>query len=385
MNIMQMIRKLQKKLSKYEPLIEVIVRRKNLLQNFREFQKNAPSIQIAPVLKSNAYGHGLLEVANIVTHERIAFFVVDSLYEANILRRNGIKNPLLIIGYTSGKNIAANTNSHTAFAVTSIEHLQDIAASIKKPTVLHLKIDTGMHRQGLSPNELEEAKKIIDHHHHLRVEGICTHLADADNPDETCTRNQIRLWNETYENATKLFPELLYTHVSATSAARFSHDIKANVMRLGIGLYGIDPSADISQKNKANLMPALELWTKIASIKTIAAQEKIGYNGTFTAEKPMRIATIPVGYFEGVDRRLSNQGIVRIQEKECRIVGRVSMNMTTVDVTDMPLLRPEEPVMVISSRPEDRNSIEQIARICGCIPYEILVHIPQHLRRMVVE
>lgn len=380
-----MIRQLQKKFSKYEPLVHVIIKQKNILHNFREFQKGTPSIRIAPVLKSNAYGHGLLEIANILTKEPIAFFVVDSLYEANIMRRNGIKNPLLVIGYTSGKNIAVHTDGGIAFTVTSIEHLKSIAASTKKHTAIHLKIDTGMHRQGLYPQELQEAKDIITQYPHLLVEGICTHLADADSPDEIFTEKQINLWNETYKNAIRLFPGITHAHVSATSGERFADRISANVMRLGIGLYGIDPSPKISQKNTRNLMPALELLTKISSIKSIQSDAKVGYNGTFTAEKQMRIATIPVGYFEGIDRRLSNLGGVRIQGKDAKIVGRVSMNMTTIDVTDLPFLEIEEPVTVISSHPEDQNSINQIAKICGCIPYEILVHIPQHLRRIVVE
>lgn len=380
MRILQIFRSLQKKFSKYEPLVEVVIKQKNLQHNLKTFQESLPKgMQIAPVLKSNAYGHGLLTVAQILAKEPIAFFVVDSLYEALMLRKNGVKNAILVIGYTSGKNISNYADRSMTFAVTSIEHLRDVAQSVKKQTTIHLKIDTGMHRQGIFPKELEEVALILSQYPLLKIEGICTHLADADNEDEAFTRGQIKAWNDVHDQSCKLFPTIKYTHVAATAGAQLAGTIKANVLRLGLGLYGIAPPiSDI------HLLPVLELWTKISGIKKIQAGKKVGYNSTFTAVRPMTIATIPVGYFEGLDRRLSNQGVVKIQGMECPIIGRVSMNITTVDISECKNLRIGEPVLAISSRPEDTNAVRHIAKICKCIPYEVLVHIPQNLRRIVV-
>ncbi|HYV33940.1 MAG TPA: alanine racemase C-terminal domain-containing protein, partial [Candidatus Limnocylindria bacterium] len=149
---------------------------------------------------------------------------------------------------------------------------------------------------------------------------------------------------------------------------------------LGLGLYGINTSPH----QKLNLQPALEMRSAISSVKTIQPGEKVGYGITFEAQKPMKIATVPVGYNEGMDRRLSNKGFYKVGSTFCPLVGRVSMNMSSIDVTEIPGVKLEDEVVVISSVPTDKNSVESIAQICGCITHEILVHIPKDLRRVII-
>jgi len=205
-------------------------------------------------------------------------------------------------------------------------------------------------------------------------------LADADGSDSSFTEKQVKAWNDGVKIFRQNFSDIKYFHTSATAGTHYADKIDANVCRLGIGLYGINSSP----LTKIDLKPALEMASIISSIKNIPAGEKVGYSVTFQATKPMIVATVPVGYNEGVDRRLSGKGSYKIGGDFCPILGRVSMNISSIDVSGIKDVRLEQEVIVISSKSDDKNSVENLARLCGCIPYEILVHIPQHLRRIIV-
>ncbi len=413
----------------YEPLIRVEISHKNLIHNLREFKKLAPKDQhghpqIAPVLKSNAYGHGLVEVANALQHEHhIPFFIVDSYFEAIALRAKGIKHHLLVIGYTRPETIRDSNLNNVSFTVTNMETLRAIAVqkidhwpsneghigfrSLNlrfRPKVvrIHLKIDTGMRRQGILPSEVDEAINLIKHDgaskRPIILEGITSHLCDADNIDESFSESQIHIWNKIVERFQHEFKSLKYVHLSATDGHRLTPDISANISRLGIGLYGLSQNTALNPH--VNQLPALEMKTIITGIKKLSIGETVGYGNTFKAIQDMTIATIPVGYFEGIDRRLSysnrngslNEGgtvLVGIKRIPCPIIGRVSMNITSIDVSKMASegaggIKVGDEVVTISGVSTDENSIVNIAKKCGTISYEIAVHIPAHLKRVVV-
>ncbi len=375
--IRRQLRHLRKRHSSYTPLIEVRVSKDAILHNLDVFRGlGKPSV--VPVLKSNAYGHGLIEVAEILDDQRLPFLCVDSYFEALILRNEGIQTPILFLGYTPLENILNNHLSDVAFGILSLEELAALAEGIRTPVNIHLKLDTGMHRHGVTPHDIDAAIAILKSHPSIVLEGVYSHFADADTADSVHAKKQIEAWNGTVARFKKEFPALRYTHLAATSGAYFNEKIDANVMRLGIGLYGFNVSL-----KQLELRPALEMTARISSVRTIAAGEQVGYNATFTATEEMRVATIPVGYTEGLDRRLSSKGSVTVCSTSCPIIGRVSMNITSVDVSDVPDVRIDEPVTVISAKPSDPNSIESMARVCGTIPYELLVRIPAHLRRVV--
>jgi alanine racemase len=392
----------------YQPLIEVRIFKSALLHNLRTFQQKYPKLQFVPVIKSNAYGHGMVEVAGILDHENktltplhqssdsgagqanpspkgrgeslIPFFMVDSFYEALVLRRAGIKTKILVLGYCREEQLLSAKLKEVSFGIIDLQILKNLSAKLKKPLNIHLKIDTGMHRQGILMSEASDAIAAIKKNKNIVLEGICSHFADADGQDSSFTDKQIQDWNKIVKVFKEAFPSIKYFHTSATAGARYAGKIDANVGRLGIGLYGIDtsPSAQL------DLRPALEVVSLISSIKHIPAGEKVGYGITFTSARPMIVATVPVGYNEGVDRRLSSLGCFKIRDVFCPIVGRVSMNISSIDVTDVPDVKIEEPVVVISGSKNDKNSVENLAKLCGCIPYEILVHVPQHLRRIII-
>lgn len=368
------VRRLRGACIQYTPLISVRVCKDSLRKNREAFQSAFPHLGIAPVLKSNAYGHGLVGVACILDNEGVPFFCVDTYAEALILRNEGIRTPILILGYSLPDNIRRCSLPNVAFAIASIDALRN-AIAVKRSCACHLKIDTGMHRQGILPEEIPLALALLKSAPFIRLEGIMTHLADADGKDSTCTNQQIRCWNECVIQMRNEIPSVTHIHCSATAGSRYTERIDANVLRLGIGLYGCTETASVP------VQPALELVSRLSAVRSIKTGEHIGYNCTYTAPRALRVATVPIGYAEGVDRRLSNRGSMIVRSALCPIVGRVSMNMTTIDVTDVPEVCAGDEVIAISKNRKDQNSCESIARLCDTIPYEILVHIPSTLRR----
>ncbi len=367
------LKKAAKKLIREEtnPLITVSISKDALLHNLAQFQNLRPENKVAPVLKSNAYGHGLIEVAHAL-EDKADFFVIDSYFEALALRNEGIRTPLLIIGYVRPETIAASKLKDISYAVSSLEALY----ALKSPCVIHLKMDTGMHRQGIIPEDLTATFQYIKNNKKINFEGICSHLADADNPDRTYTDKQILLWNSIVERAKKEFSSLEYIHLSNSYGHTYANKIQANTSRLGIGLYGL---ADI---NGLDLKPALEMKTILTNVKRIKKGDPVGYNGTFTAPQDMTIATIPVGYCEGLDRRLSNKGFVKVKGKETPIIGKISMNIATIDVSALKDAKIGDEVQVISPIKSDKNSIYSMTQLGDAITYELVVKIPREIKRM---
>lgn len=369
------VRRLREARIQYTPLISVRVYKDSLRENLEAFQNAHPQLGIAPVLKSNAYGHGLVGIAHILDNEGAPFFCVDTYAEALILHNEGIRTPILILGYSIPDNMRRCSLPNVAFTISSIDALRS-AIALKSSCVCHLKIDTGMHRQGILPEEIPQALALLKGASFIRLEGVMTHLADADGEDPACTLQQIRCWNECVMQIKNEIPFVQYAHCSATEGSRYAEKIDANTLRLGIGLYGCTKTAPVS------VQPALELVSLVSEVRNIKVGESIGYNSTYTAPHDIRVATVPVGYAEGVDRRLSNKGAMIVRGAVCPIVGRVSMNMTTIDVTDVVAVRAGDKVIAISKNREDQNSCESIARLCDTIPHEILVHIPPTLRHV---
>jgi alanine racemase len=310
----------------------------------------------------------------------VPFFMVDSFFEALVLRRAGIKTKILVLGYCRPEQLLSANLKDVSFGIIDLQILKNLSAKLAQPLSIHLKIDTGMHRQGILISEADEAIAAIRSNKNIILEGVCTHFADADNTQKDFTQKQIETWNKTVKIFRSTFPEIKFFHASATSGAYYANDLDANVGRLGIGLYGVNESPH----ERLDLQPVLEMISLVSSIKHIPAGEKVGYGKTFESQKPTIVATVPVGYNEGVDRRLSNRGYFKVRDTFCPIAGRVSMNISSMDVTDAPDVKIEDEVVIISANKNDKNSLENLAELCGCIPYEILVHIPQNLRRKIV-
>ncbi len=371
------------RLSPSTPLITVGISKDALLHNLRAYQGAYPDVAIAPVLKSNAYGHDLGLVARVLDREHIAFFMVDSLYEARRLRSSGVGSRIVVMGYARPEDIVSSTLSHTDYALTDIEQLRQVVERARSSVRVHLKIDTGMHRQGLLPEQLAEALDLLARNASIEVVGVCSHFADADQDHSPHTKEQLSRWLSALSKIEAVYPALEYRHLGATKGIRFAHEARTNVARLGIGLYGFDTSPG----HNTPLQPVLELRSIIGELRSIPAGESVGYNATHITAATTLVATVPVGYFEGVDRRLSNKGVVQVRGVDCPIIGRVSMNMTTVDVSAVDGVSVGDSVTLISRLPSEQNSVPGIARTIGGDSYKeseyvVLVHIPQHLKRV---
>ena len=378
------LRKIRRKLTGYTPLVEVSISKQNLIGNLRTYRRRYPDLEFAPVLKSNAYGHDMGTIALLLDRERIAFFMVDSYYEARKLRNSGVHSRILVMGYVRPEDIARSRLSHVDFGITDLEQLRRLADIVKKPTRIHLKIDTGMHRQGIPAELVAHAEDLIMGEPLLELVGVCSHFADADSDDQSFTLNQIAVWKETVKELLDTFPSIKYKHIAATKGVRFGDETDTNVARLGIGLYGFDTSPS----TEAPLQPVLEMRSLISSVRDERKGESVGYNATYTLDRPMKIATVPVGYYEGIDRRLSSKGAMLVNDIVCPIVGRVSMNMTSIDVSHVPDVTPGMSVIAISRTPSDFNSVTNIARAVSTPDYAeseyvVLVHIAPHLERVV--
>lgn len=384
MSLRSTLRTLRRKLTGYTPLVEVGISKENLLHNLRTYQEQYPKLQFAPVLKSNAYGHDLGTIARLLDRQKIAFFMVDSYYEALRLRRAGIRSRILVMGYVRPQDIAKSRLPHVDFGITDLEQLRELTELAHRPIRIHLKIDTGMHRQGIPLAYLAEAEDLLKGQSHLQVVGIASHFADADGEDDGFTQGQLATWESASKELLHAFPTITYRHIAATKGIRFAEDAGTNVARLGIGLYGFDTSPT----HAVPLKPVLEMRSLIASIRDVAVGESVGYNATFTAPRPMRIATVPVGYYEGIDRRLSDRGVMLVDGVVCPIVGRISMNMCSIDITNAPDADVGDSVIAISRNTEDANSVAHITAAASTPEYQetdyvTLVHIPQHLGRVV--
>jgi len=338
---------------------------------------------VCPVLKSNAYGHGLVELAPIFDSMSCPFLIVDSLYEAYKLYKLKVKSKILIMGYTPPVNFMVKKIPFH-IALFDLE-LAKTLNSYQPGCNVHMFIDTGMNREGIQiahlPSFLAEIKKLKN----LQVVGLCSHFADADNhSDKKFTAQQINQFKKGLRIMEENGFSPQWKHISASSGAFKIYDKSFNLIRVGLSHYGISPleNDDIDEK-LISLTPALEFQSTLVQIKKITKGESVGYGCTFTADKNGVLGLIPAGYYEGVDRRLSNKGFVKIRGQFFPFVGRISMNMSVIDITNLTHPKIGEKVIIYSSTPKDKNSIVNAAKIAKTIPYDLMVHLAESVKRIV--
>ena len=372
------LRRWRKRRSAYERLVTARVYAGCLLHNYSEFARICAPRRIAPVLKSNGYGHGLVEVARVLDGLRPPFLVVDGYFEALVLRNEGIRSPILVMGYAATENILGCRLPGVAFCVSDAGQLGELVRRLRRSVDFHLKVDTGMHRHGVPAAGIEHALEVAARSEAFRLVGVCSHFADA--AHEQFTGSQAKRWNRVAALARQAVPSLPYLHVAATAGTMRNDEVQANVVRLGTGLYGIDsyPGREL------RLRPALDVVTRIAAVKRVEAGAHIGYGLTYTADRTMLIALVPTGYHSCVDARLANRGALGVRGVECPIVGKVSMNTTTIDVSAVEDPRRGEEVVVISAEKDAVNSVAAIASLCEASPYHILAAVSPMLQRIVV-
>lgn len=356
-----------------------------LIHNHTELQRLHPNASICPVLKSNAYGHGLHRFASMCRKLNVPYFITNSLEEAVETHRIVPAQKILVMGYVPPESFM-HAHYDFDFAIFDTQVAEAMHMTGKTYNV-HVFVDTGMHREGVLLSKLAPFLSQLRAYSNIHVIGLCSHLADADNPT---TRKHANSQLTNYQDALKIFYTIFghepkWRHVQASAGSITTDDKSFNLIRGGLAHYGIHPLAENDPHYATvRLKPVLELWSTIVQTKHIREGDCIGYNCTFTAKQSMYIGLLPLGYYEGVDRRLSNNGIIRINNKYAPIIGRVSMNMTVVDLTHLPEVNTGQDVIIYSANHNHNNSLYKSALRAGTIPYELLVHIPDAVERIVI-
>jgi alanine racemase len=359
-----------------------------LENNIVHYKKIIGSVLLAVVVKSNAYGHGIEQIAKLCDQNNVVNLIcVVSLSEALFLRSQGIKKPLLVLSILDDdlqKAIEHSIDIVIYNFATALE-LHNRAKQCNKKINIHVKIDTGLSRLGFLAHEAFSTIKQLHQLQFLTVQGIFTHFADSENEDQTFTNYQIKQFNDLINHleANGIFIPLKHSSCSAATSVNIKSHF--TMVRIGIGLYGLWPSEDTKQLTKKlhpdfSLKPVLTWKTKILQIKDIPAGSTVGYDRTYYTAKPIKIATLQIGYWDGYDRRLSNTGTVVINNQYASIVGRVAMNLCMVDITGLDVSLNDE-VILLGNYP--KITADDLASHCKTINYEIVTRINPLLPRVV--
>lgn len=335
------------------------------------------------VVKANAYGHGAVETARALIRQGVSRVAVVSVEEGIALRQAGINAPIVVLGPLFQEQIA-DLLAHQLTPVVSdpslLQPLARAAASLSSPYPIHLKVDTGMGRLGLTPDELSALIAARSFPRSLQLEGLMTHLADTDGPSGEATDRQLTQFDRAIRTVADGGYRIPLIHAANSGGAVRFPRARYSLVRPGIMLYGyhtLPPSVPAP-----DLRPVLSLRTSVAQLRTLQAGRSVSYNGTFTAKRSTRIAVLPIGYADGFSRRLSNRGMVLVQGRRAPIVGLVCMDMVMADVTAIAEVRVGDEVVVIGQQGGDRITADDIAEWTGTISYEVLCSIGPRIPRL---
>ena len=342
--------------------------------------------RLIAVVKTDAYGHGAVPLAEVF--EKLDYvwgYAVASLDEGMILRKHGIKKPILVLGCVFPDQYDDMVRNDIRAAVYMEEMALGMAEAARKAgkkAYIHIKTDTGMGRIGFPVSEesadiIERISKLED----IKIEGMFTHFAKADETDKTYTYDQHRKFMWMKEQMEKRGVEIPYYDCDNSAGIIDFPDMKHDLARAGISTYGMYPSEEVNQ-NAVDLKPVLSLVSHVIFVKTVKPGTSISYGGTFVAPEKMRVATIPVGYGDGYPRSLSNKGTVLIHGKRARILGRVCMDQFMVDVTDIPDVKFMDQAVLIGEDQGDRITVEELAGLSGRFNYEFVCCLGKRIPRV---
>lgn len=336
------------------------------------------------VVKTDGYGHGAVPVAKAID-PYVRGYGVATLEEARNLQAHGITKPILILGVTHEsrfKELVKQDIRATVFERTQAEALSRMAQEVGRPAFLHLALDTGMNRIGMKCcRESADLAVEISHMPGIRVEGLFTHFARADETDKTSALLQLNRYQEFVRLLKERGLIIPVRHISNSAGIVDLREADCDMVRAGIAIYGLYPSQEV-EKEKVVLRPAMELKSCITYLKGIEAGDAVSYGGTFVAEKAMTVATVPVGYGDGYPRNLSGRGRVLIRGKSAPILGRVCMDQMMVDVTGIPEVSRDDEVTLIGKDGEEEITVEELARTGGGFHYEIVCDIGKRVPRV---
>jgi len=330
--------------------------------------------ELMAVVKGNAYGHDISEVSSVVLRNGASRLAVARLEEGIFLRKAGIDVPILILGLTlkqQAELLVSYSITPTVSEYGMIEKLSESAFKKDKKVKVHIKVDTGMGRIGIFPHDILRFIKRIRDLKNVEIEGIFTHFSVADEKDKTYTENQFKKFIDVVKNLEKEGIRIPVKHVGNSATLLDFPHMWLDLVRPGISIYGLYPSTEVQKTVK--LIPAHSFKTRIVFLKELSAGEYISYGRTYTTTKRRtKVASLPVGYADGYNRLLSNQGEVLVRGRRFPVIGRVCMDQCMIDVTNLSQVKIGDEVVLWGRQGEEEITVEKIAEKIGTINYEIV-------------
>lgn len=377
------------------PLIKAEIDLSAIAHNIREFKRLvAPDVMIMPAVKADGYGHGAVEVSKTAIQNGASRLGVARIEEGIALRNAGIDAPILVFGYTSSENISDVIENDLTITVSEKDvasRFETAAAALGKKVKVHYKIDSGMGRIGmlthlghpgapdLSSNSIDTVIDIAKMKG-LELEGLYTHFAQADHKDKQYTQQQFEIFSSFSKQLKTAGLEIPVIHAANSAAAIEMPETHLDMVRPGISVYGLYPSDEVD-KSLIDLKPAMQLKTKIISLKTVPKGFKVSYGSTYVTEAETTIAVVPIGYADGFSRSFSSNGSMLVHGKKVPIVGRVCMDLTIIDVGTIDGVSLEDEVVVFGSQGKGFISADELAEKINTINYEIVSAITSRVQR----
>lgn len=357
----------------------------NIEYNMKNIKELVKDKEVIGVIKADAYGHGAVEVAKVLSENGTSRFAVAIITEAIELREHGINLPIMILGYTPieyAKDLIKYDIEQTVYDLEYAKELSNVALKLGKKAKIHIALDTGMGRIGFIPNEnsLEEVLK-ISALEGIEIVGIFTHFSTADEEDKEYTNYQFNKIQNFIKNLSDRGVNIPVKHASNSGAIIDLPETYLDAVRAGIILYGYYPSDDV-KKDKLSIKPALTLKTKIAHIKKMEKDMYVSYGRTFKTERDSIIATLPIGYADGYSRLLSGKAKVIVNGKFANVVGRICMDQCMIDVTDVGEVKVGDEVILLGEDNGLKFNADDMASLIGTINYDVLCMIKHRVPRV---
>ncbi len=341
---------------------------------------------ILAVVKANAYGHGAVEVAKELENAGAGIFGVATTEEGIELRRSGLSSPILVLAGTYPEEFEKVIENKLSPVVFDLEIARALDAQGKKAgrqIPVHLKVDTGMNRLGIPWREWEPALQVLQSLRNLRVEGLMSHfsVAESERPDDlSFTEEQRQRFQACVDSARRMGMQPRYIHLANSAASARLEPARFNLVRTGLLLYGLHPAPAL--QSRVSLRPVLRWKTSILSLKRVPAGDPVSYGRTYSCRKESLIATLPVGYADGYNRRLSNRGEVLVRGKRAKIAGIICMDLSMVDVSEISGVQVKDEVILLGKQGSEEIGAAEIAGWLETIPYEVLCAIGKRVPRI---
>jgi alanine racemase len=361
--------------------------------NLRQLRAGAgPGVIACAVIKSNAYGHGVAEMASLLPSAE--WFGVNSLEEGLELRRLGVTRPIIVLGHVALAELEAAVEADLALTVYNRETIQRLSSipSPPRPARVHVKVDTGTARQGVLPEDLEDFLELVKGSRNVSLEGVSTHYANIeDTLNHDYAEMQISRFNAALAVVDRSVGRPPFIHTACTAAALLFSSTHFSMLRSGIGLYGLWPSREtlLAAREKGGTVqdfhPVLTWKTRIVQVKTIDEGSYVGYGCSYKTMRKTVLGVLPIGYADGYDRALGNRAHVLVRGRRAPVIGRICMNLCMVDLTDVPAAKLEDEVVLLGKSGEEKISAETMAEWAGTINYEVVARISPLLPRRIVQ